>query len=79
MTRPDARLRPSIRWGLIVVLLLLPIVLPALGQSGEGETLYNGIHLPSPWPPPLAEIPTEPVSSQSGTIRAIAGSKREAF
>ena len=49
MTRRDASLRPSIWWGLILA-LLLPIVLPAGGQKGEGETLYNGIHLPSPWP-----------------------------
>src|SRR5439155_21534925 len=27
-----------------------------------GETLYNGIRLPSPWPPRIAEIPAEPVT-----------------
>src|SRR5262245_5191768 len=27
-----------------------------------GETLYNGIHLPSPWPPKIAEIPRDPVT-----------------
>src|SRR5205085_10358562 len=26
----------------------------------EGEVLYNGIRLPSPWPPQLAEIPRRP-------------------
>src|SRR5437879_4965694 len=61
MTSRDACLRPSIRGGLIIA-LLLPIVLPAVGQNGEGETLNNGIRLPSPWPPPLAEVPPEPAT-----------------
>src|SRR5689334_5385357 len=30
--------------------------------SSEGETLYNGIRLPSPWPPKIAEIPRDPVT-----------------
>ena len=48
---------------MLVALLLLPIVLPAaVGQNGAGETLYNGIRLPSPWPPSLQEIPREPVT-----------------
>jgi hypothetical protein len=61
MTRP-ATLRPLIRWGLIVALLLLPMVLPAVGQRGDGETLYNGMHLPLPCPLQLAEIPPKPVT-----------------
>jgi hypothetical protein len=31
------------------------------GSSG-GETLYNGIRLPSPWPPKITEIPRGPVT-----------------
>jgi hypothetical protein len=30
--------------------------------SSGGETLYNGIKLPSPWPPKIAEIPRDPVT-----------------
>jgi hypothetical protein len=30
--------------------------------SGAGETLYNGIRLPSPWPPKIGEVPRDPVT-----------------
>jgi hypothetical protein len=30
--------------------------------AGEGETLYNGIQLPQPWPPRLADYPNDPVT-----------------
>src|SRR5437773_9796135 len=41
----------------------LPGAEPAAGKpSGAGETLYNGIRLPSPWPPKITEIPREPVT-----------------
>jgi hypothetical protein len=62
MTTRYASLRSSIRRGLIVALLLLPILLPTSGQSRVGETLYNGIRLGSPWPPPLEEVPPQPVT-----------------
>lgn len=29
--------------------------------SSDGETLYNGIRLPSPWPPKMTAVPTAPV------------------
>ena len=29
--------------------------------AAEGEVLYNGIRLPSPWPPRLKEVPRDPV------------------
>jgi hypothetical protein len=29
--------------------------------AAEEETLYNGIRLPSPWPPRIADVPKEPV------------------
>jgi hypothetical protein len=36
--------------------------LPSLSRAAEeGELLYNGIRLPTPWPPQLKEIPQEPV------------------
>jgi hypothetical protein len=28
----------------------------------DGETLYNGIRLPTPWPPKIAEVPRDPVT-----------------
>jgi hypothetical protein len=28
--------------------------------AAEGEVLYNGIRLPSPWPPKIADVPKEP-------------------
>jgi hypothetical protein len=31
------------------------------GAAG-GEALYNGVRLPSPWPPKLAEVPRDPVT-----------------
>jgi hypothetical protein len=30
--------------------------------AAEEEVLYNGIRLPTPWPPKLAEVPREPVT-----------------
>ncbi len=33
----------------------------ARADSAAGETLYNGIRLPSPWPPKVAAIPRDPV------------------
>src|SRR4051812_22153494 len=39
--------------------LALPEV-PAPADEG-GEVLYNGIRLPSPWPPRIADVPREPV------------------
>src|SRR5205823_8885150 len=30
--------------------------------AAEGEVLYNGIRLPSPWPPRIADVPREPVT-----------------
>src|SRR5205814_3508565 len=30
--------------------------------SGAGETLYNGIRLPSPWPPQITAIPRDLVT-----------------
>lgn len=35
-----------------------------LTRHGSGEVLYNGIRLPSPWPPQLKEAPREPVTPQ---------------
>src|SRR2546429_373785 len=29
--------------------------------TAHGETLYNGIRLPSPWPPHLKELPRDPI------------------
>jgi hypothetical protein len=29
--------------------------------AAEGELLSNGVRLPSPWPPRLADVPREPV------------------
>jgi hypothetical protein len=34
----------------------------ARDDAPPGETLYNGIRLPSPWPPPVAEVPRDPVT-----------------
>src|SRR5689334_7519388 len=34
---------------------------PALAAE-EGELLYNGIRLPTSWPPQLKEVPQEPVT-----------------
>jgi hypothetical protein len=34
----------------------------AADAPAEGEVLYNGIRLPSPWPPKLAEVPRDPVT-----------------
>ncbi len=31
-------------------------------RPAEGETLYNGIRLPAPWPPHIAEVPRDPVT-----------------
>jgi hypothetical protein len=43
---------------------LVASALPAAARddSSAGETLYNGIRLPSPWPPKIAEIPRDPVT-----------------
>lgn len=30
--------------------------------SSDGETLYNGIRLPSPWPPKITDVPRDPVT-----------------
>jgi hypothetical protein len=38
----------------------LGTALTASDRSAATETLYNGIELPSPWPPRIAEIPREP-------------------
>ena len=35
---------------------------PAAPAEPGGETLSNGIRLPSPWPPKVAEIPRDPVT-----------------
>src|ERR1700694_741349 len=37
-------------------------VLPSAIAAEEGELLYNGIRLPTPWPLALKEIPEEPVT-----------------
>jgi hypothetical protein len=37
-------------------------VLAAEPAAVPGETLYNGIVLPSPWPPKVTEIPRDPVT-----------------
>ena len=31
-------------------------------EAGGGELLYNGIRLPSVWPPGMAEVPSTPVT-----------------
>jgi hypothetical protein len=31
-------------------------------EAAAGETLYNGIRLPSPWPPRITEVPPDPVT-----------------
>ena len=36
--------------------------LETTATTAGGETLYNGIRLPSPWPPRLTEVPKEPVT-----------------
>ncbi|MFO0965310.1 MAG: twin-arginine translocation signal domain-containing protein [Gemmataceae bacterium] len=38
--------------------------LPAalLAKDAEPETLYNGIRLPSPWPPRIKDVPRDPVT-----------------
>ena len=38
-----------------------PVPTGAVADSA-GETLYNGIRLPSPWPPVIKELPAEPVT-----------------
>jgi hypothetical protein len=35
---------------------------PGAAEPAAGETLYNGIRLPSPSPPKLAEVPRDPVT-----------------
>jgi hypothetical protein len=37
-------------------------LLAAGPAASSGETLYNGIRLPSPWPPKLVELPLDPVT-----------------
>lgn len=32
-----------------------------LDAAADGELLYNGIRLPSPWPPRIADVPRDPV------------------
>lgn len=41
-----------------------PCALPAAGRDDPpaGETLYNGIRLPSPWPPKITEVPRDPAT-----------------
>src|SRR2546425_13302550 len=36
--------------------------LDAAQPAAEGETLYNGIRLPTPWPPRIKEVPRDPVT-----------------
>src|SRR5579885_2874719 len=36
--------------------------LRAAGRPPEGEILYNGIRLTTPWPPHIGEVPREPVT-----------------
>src|SRR5437763_16988449 len=36
--------------------------LDAAPAATGGETLYNGIKLPTPWPPKVAEVPRDPVT-----------------
>ncbi len=37
-------------------------MLPSLRAAEEGELLYNGIRLPSVWPPKIKDVPAEPVT-----------------
>src|SRR5262249_35062092 len=61
-------MRLRARWSLVVGVLVLASLAIAHGQSPEKrrETLYNGILLPSPWPPRLSRFPvsveTDPVT-----------------
>jgi hypothetical protein len=36
------------------------LLAPSSLQAAEEEVLYNGIRLPSPWPPRIKEVPAEP-------------------
>ncbi len=36
--------------------------LPSLDAAEQGELLYNGIRLPSPWPPKIPDVPKDPVT-----------------
>src|SRR5436309_1679921 len=40
----------------------VPLVAAEPAPPSGGETLYNGIRLPSPWPPKIAEISRDPVT-----------------
>lgn len=44
-----------------VLALLIPVLL-VQDPAHEGETLFNGIRLPSPWPPRLDGVPRDPVT-----------------
>jgi hypothetical protein len=56
-SQPDRRcfLRASLLGG-------AALAVPGAFGAEEGETLYNGIRLPSPWPPRIADVPREPIS-----------------
>ena len=60
---PQLHRRDFLRVGLLGTAGLATNLLPSRASCAlEEEVLYNGIRLPSPWPPKLAEIPREPVA-----------------
>ncbi|HEY7423683.1 MAG TPA: hypothetical protein VH682_05505 [Gemmataceae bacterium] len=53
--------RQLIRRGLTgIASLAANTLLPPKLLAAEGETLYNGIRLPSPWPPRISKVPETP-------------------
>jgi hypothetical protein len=58
--RPDRR--SVLRMGLLGAAgLATGLPEPARAAAEEGELLYNGIRLPTPWPPQIKELSAEPV------------------
>ena len=53
--------KPAIRT-LAVAAALFLLLSPAESRRSAGEVLYNGIQLPSPWPPNPAMPPPDPVT-----------------
>jgi hypothetical protein len=61
MQRRDFLLAGSTGLGLALTDLVFPEATQA-AASAAGETLYNGIRLPSEWPPTISSLPCDPVS-----------------
>jgi hypothetical protein len=55
--------RQFVRMGLLGVAgLAMPEALATAQPTPEGELLYNGIRLPTPFPPRIKDVPREPVT-----------------